>query len=124
MRQGGLRGVSRRRFPTTTRREPSHRHGHDLVGRDFGAAGPDRLWVADITHVPTAAGFLFLAAGLDAGSRRIVGWAMATELRTRLVPDTLDMAVTTRKPADVVRRSALGYLSLIAYEARAMADND
>jgi putative transposase len=108
MRGAGLRGVSRRRFPTTTQREPSHRPANDLVGRDFRAAGPNRLWVADITYVPTAAGFLFLAVVLDAWSRRIVGWAMATDLRTRLVLDALDMAVTTRKPADVVHHSDQG----------------
>jgi len=108
MRGAGLRGVSRRRFPTTTQREPSHRPANDLVGRDFRAAGPTRLWVADITYVPTAAGFLFLAVVLDVWSRRIVGWAMATDLRTRLVLDALDMAVTTRKPADVVHHSDQG----------------
>ena len=108
MRQGGLRRVSRRCFPTTTRRKTSHKPAHDLVGRDFRAAGPDRLWVADITYVPTAAGFLFLAVVLDTWSRRIVGWAMATDLRTRLVLDALDMAVTTRKPADVVHHSDQG----------------
>jgi putative transposase len=108
MRGAGLRGVSRRRFPMTTQREASHRPAHDLVGRDFRAAGPNRLWVADITYVPTAAGFLFLAVVLDAWSRRIVGWAMATDLRTRLVLDALDMAVTTRKPADVVHHSDQG----------------
>jgi putative transposase len=108
MRGAGLRGVSRRRFPTTTQREPSHRPANDLVGRDFRAAGPNRLWVADITYVPTAAGFLFLAVVLDVWSRRIVGWAMATDLRTRLVLDALDMAVTTRKPADVVHHSDQG----------------
>ena len=64
-----------------------------------------RLWVADITYVPTAAGFLFLAVVLEVWSRRIVGWAMATDQRTRLVLDALDMAATTRKPADVVRHS-------------------
>ena len=104
----GLRGVSRRRFPTTTQREPGHRCANDLVGRDFRAAGPNRLWVADITYVPTAAGFLLLAVVLDVWSRRIVGWAMATDLRTRLVLDALGMAVTTRKPADVVHHSDQG----------------
>lgn len=108
MRQTGLRGVSRRRFPTTTHREPTHRPPNDLVGRVFTAPGPNLLWVADITCVPTAAGFLFLAVVLDAWSRRIVGWAMAADLRTRLVLDALDMAVTTRKPADVVHHSDQG----------------
>ncbi len=108
MRVAGLRGISRRRFPTTTPREPSHRPANDLVGRDFRAVGPNRLWVADITYVPAAAGFLFLAVVLDFWSRRIVGWAMATDLRTRLVLDPLDVAVTTRKPVDVVHHSDQG----------------
>ena len=108
MRHAGLRDVSRRRFPTTTRREPTHTLANDLVGRVFTAPKPNRLWVADITYVPTAAGFLFLAVVLDAWSRRIVGWAMATNLRTRLVLDAVDMAVTTRKPFDVVHHSDQG----------------
>jgi len=108
MREAGLRGVSRRRYPATTRRDASHRPATDLVGRDFRAAGPNRLWVADITYVPTAAGFLFLAVVLDAWSRRVVGWAMATDLRTRLVLDALDMAVATRRPADVIHHSDKG----------------
>jgi transposase InsO family protein len=74
----------------------------------FTAPGPNLLWVADITYVPTATGFLFLAVVLDAWSRRIVGWAMANNLRTRLVLDALDMAVTTRKPADVVHHCDQG----------------
>ena len=90
MRQAGLRGVSRRRFPSMTRREPTHTPANDLVGRAFTAAGSNLLWVADITYVPTAAGLLFLAVVLDAWSRRIVGWAMAAALRTRLVLDALD----------------------------------
>jgi len=109
MRGARLRGVSRRGFPTTTQREPTHnRPANDPVGRDFRAAGPNRLWVADINYVPTAACFLFLAVDLNVGSRRIVGWAMATDLRMRLVLDALDMAVTTRKPANVAQRSDQG----------------
>jgi len=64
--------------------------------------------VADITYVPIAAGFLLLAVVLEAWSRRIVGWAMANDLRTRLVLDALDMAVTTRKPADIVHHRDQG----------------
>ena len=60
--------------------------------------GPDRLWVADITYVPTWAGFLFLAVVMDAWSRRVVGWAMATHLRTELVLDALQMAIDQRQP--------------------------
>ena len=66
--------------------------------RHFAADGPDRLWVADITYVPTGAGFLYLAVVLDVWSRRVVGWAMAAHLRTELVVDALNMAVGQRRP--------------------------
>ncbi len=72
------------------------------------AEKPDRLWVADITYVPTWAGFLYLAVVLDAWSRRIVGWAMATHLRTELVLDALNMAVAQRRPANVIHHSDQG----------------
>lgn len=71
MKEAGLRGVSRRKTPTTTRREPVACPAPDLVDRDFSAEKPDELWVADITYVPTWAGFLYLAVVLDAFSRRI-----------------------------------------------------
>ena len=83
--------------------------------------GPNRLWLADITYVPNAAGFLFL----DVSSRRIVGWAMATELRTRPVRDALDMAVFAFIEGfdnPTRRHSAQGCLSPIEHEARAMAE--
>ncbi len=69
------------------------------VQRDFTAPAPNRVWVADITYVPTWAGFLYLAVVLDVFSRRVVGWAMATDLRAELVVDALDMAVGRRRPA-------------------------
>jgi putative transposase len=77
MKAEGLRGVCRRKWVTTTTRDPEARPAPDLVERRFSADGPDRLWVADITYIPTWAGFLYLAVVLDAFSRRIVGWAMA-----------------------------------------------
>jgi putative transposase len=86
MREAGLAGVSRRRFVKTTVRD-SARQAPDLVDRDFTAERPNMLWVADITYIPTWAGFLYLAVALDAFSRRIVGWAMATTLHTQLVLD-------------------------------------
>jgi putative transposase len=114
MRAAGLRGVSRRRGVVTTRRDPAHCPAHDLVRRNFAAAGPDRLWVADITYIPTQAGFLFLAVALDAWSRRVVGWAMANNLRATLVVDALEMAATARRPDGVVHHSDRGsqYTSL------------
>lgn len=120
MRAAGITGVSRRRAGvTTTRRDKQARPAPDLVDRNFAAAGPNRLWVADITFVPTLAGFMFLAVVLDAWSRRIVGWAMANHLRTELVLDALDMAIGQRRPRDVVHHSDQGsqYTSL-AFGAR------
>ena len=74
----------------------------------FVAAAPNRLWVADITYIPTWAGFLYLAVVLDAFSRRIVGWAMETHLRTELVLQALNLALWQRRPAAVIHHSDQG----------------
>jgi putative transposase len=103
-----LAGVSRRKGVRTTRRGEEARPAPDLVERDFTAEQPDRLWVADITYVPTWAGFLYLAVVLDAFSRRVVGWSMANHLRAQLVLDALDMALWRRRPDDVVHHSDQG----------------
>ena len=107
MRQAGVAGASRRRFITTTVKG-AHRQAPDLVERNFTADGPDRLWVADITYIPTWSGFLYLAVVLDAYSRRIVGWSMATTLATQLVLDALGMALLTRRPNGVIHHSDQG----------------
>ena len=114
MREAGLAGVSRRKGPRTTRRDPHARPAPDLVERRFEAEAPDRLWVADITYVSTAAGFLYLAVVVDVFGRRVVGWSMADHLRTELVLDALDMAVGQRRPASVIHHSDQGcqYTSL------------
>jgi len=121
MREAGLVGASRRRHgPVTTRRDKDARPAPDLVDRKFTAEGPNQLWVADITFVPTATGFLYLAVVLDAWSRKIVGWAMASHLRAELVVDALQMAVGQRRPkSDVIHHSDQGsqYTSL-AFGAR------
>jgi putative transposase len=108
MRQAGLRGVCRRRRTTTTHRSASGRPAADLVDRTFTADGPNRLWVADITYIPTWAGFLYLAVVMDVWSRRIVGWAMATHLRTQLVLGALEMAIRLRRPDNVIHHSDQG----------------
>jgi transposase InsO family protein len=108
MRSAGLRGVSRRKWVSTTRRDEGGRQAPDLVERDFSAPGPDRLWVADVTYVPTWAGFLYLAVVLDVWSRRVVGWAMKATLRTELVLEALEMALQQRRPVDVVHHSDQG----------------
>jgi putative transposase len=119
MRAAEIAGVSRRRSVCTTLRAPERRPAPDLVERDFTSSGPDRLWVADITYVPTWAGFLYLAVVLDAWSRRVIGWAMATHLRTELVLDALNMALERRRPGEVIHHSDQGtqYTSL-AFGAR------
>jgi putative transposase len=108
MRKASLVGVTRRRFCVTTQRDENARRAPDLVDRNFTADGPNKLWVSDITYIPTWAGFLYLAVVLDAWSRRIVGWAMATHLRTELVLDALNMAITQRRPVNVVHHSDQG----------------
>ena len=107
MTQTGLAGVSRRRFVVTTVKGDG-RQAPDLVNRNFTVAAPDRLWVADITYIPTWAGFLYLAVVLDAYSRRIVGWSMATTLAKQLVLDALNMVLTTRRPSGVIHHSDQG----------------
>ena len=108
MRVLGLAGVSRRKRTQTTIRDRDARPAPDLVDRDFTATAPDQLWVADITYIPTWAGFLYLAVVLDAWSRRVVGWAMATHLRTELVLEALNMALTQRRPTGVIHHSDQG----------------
>ncbi len=112
MRLAGVRGVSRRRRVRTTKRGEGRLP--DLVDRNFTADAPDRLWVADITYIPTWAGFLYLAVVLDVFSRRIVGWAMTSHLRTELVLQAVAMALQQRTPYAVVHHSDQGsqYTSL------------
>lgn len=108
MKKAGIAGITRRRWMTTTERDPAARPAPDLVQRRFEADKPDQLWVADITYIPTWTGFLYLAVVLDAFSRKIVGWNMTTHLRTELVLDALQMALHQRKPEDVIHHSDQG----------------
>ena len=119
MRAARLRGVSRRKFVVTTTRAADARPAPDLVRRAFTATGPNQLWVADITYIPTGYGFLYLAVVLDVWSRRIVGWAMETHLRTALVLAALDMAVAQRQPRGVIHHSDQGcQYTALAFGAR------
>ena len=109
MCEAGLVGASHRHGgPTTPRRDEDARPAPDWVDRNFTALGPDQLWVADITYVPTAAGFLYLAVMLDAWSRKIVGWSMANHLRAEWVLDAMEAAVGQRRPKDVIHHSDQG----------------
>jgi putative transposase len=108
MRAAGLKGVMPKRFVTTTVHDDAAATTVDLVDRQFKAHGPNQLWVADITYIPTWSGFLYLAIVLDVWSRKVVGWAMATHLRTELVLEALNTALMQRRPLQVVHHSDHG----------------
>jgi putative transposase len=108
MKAEGLQGASFKRWVTTTVRDGDAQPSADLVQRQFSADAPNKLWVADITYIPTWAGFLYLAVVLDAYSRRIVGWSMAEHLRTELVLAALNMALGQRRAKGVVHHSDHG----------------
>ena len=100
MRKDRLQGCMRgRRRKHTTRRDPLAVPAPDLVERNFVARAPDRLWMADITYLPTDEGFLYLAFILDVYSRKMVGWSMANHLRSKLVEAALEMAIRRRNPS-------------------------
>ena len=97
MREMGLRGVVRgKAFKTTTIVDEAAQRPADLVKRDFTADRPNQLWVADITYVPTWAGFVYVAFVTDVFSRRIVGWRVSKSLRSDLALDALEQAIHMR----------------------------
>jgi putative transposase len=100
MREAGLVGAyARRRRRGTTVQNPRAAAAPDLVGRQFRAEGPNRLWVADLVQVPTGEGWLYLGVILDVWHRGVVGWAMRQDARAELVVDALEMALWRRRPA-------------------------
>jgi putative transposase len=96
MRAGAMVGVSRRRKVFTTRPDPGALRAPDLVNRNFRADRPDALWVTDLTYVPTRSGMAYVCFIVDAFSRMIVGWRVASHMRTDMVLDALEMARRTR----------------------------
>ena len=98
MHDDGLRGVCRRRRHGCTKRADSYEPYPDLVGRDFRAVAPNRLWVADLTEHPTVEGKLYLASVIDAYSRRVVGWAMSARATADFAREALNMALHRRQP--------------------------
>jgi putative transposase len=103
MRGHGIQGAKRRGKPwRTTRPDPQAHRRPDLVQRDFRASRPDELWVADLSYLRCWEGLVFFSFVLDAYSRKVVGWQLATHMRTTLVLDALKMALGNRRPgADV-----------------------
>jgi putative transposase len=96
MRQADIHGVSRKRRLRTTKPDPSAPRPADLVQRDFTAAQPNELWVTDLTYVPTWAGVAYVCFIVDVFSRTIVGWRVASHMRTGMVLDALEMARWSR----------------------------
>ena len=106
MRCAQIRSVSRRRgYVVTTTRGERQRPAPDLVKRQFGATDINQLWVADMTCVPTWAGFLYLAVVTDVYSRKVVGWAFGVNMTADLIIAALNMALLTRKPESVIHHS-------------------
>jgi transposase InsO family protein len=97
MRTLGIRGASRAKKHFTTKSDASHVRAPDLVKRNFTAARPDALWVADFTYCSTWSGIVYVAFIIDVYSRRLVGWKAARSMTTPLVLDALNMAAWTRR---------------------------
>lgn len=99
MRLHHIRARQRKRWrPKTTDSKHSLAVAPNVLNREFEAEAPDQKWVTDITYIPTAEGWLYLAAVMDLYSRRIVGWSMASKLTSRLVKDALKLAIAQRQP--------------------------
>jgi putative transposase len=98
MAQAGVAGIYRRTYRGCTRRDAAATPADDLVNRQFGVDGPDRLWVMDVTEHPTVEGKVYLGVVVDAWSRRVVGWSIADHMRQELVVDAVQMAVWRRQP--------------------------
>lgn len=101
MRERGWRGVTRRcaKSPSREKRVARKDSAQDLVGRDFSADGPNRVWFADITYVKVRTGWVYLAVVMDIWSRRIVGWSMGPRIDAALADDALRMAIARRRPS-------------------------
>lgn len=96
MRTARIEGARRSKRVRTTRPDPGADRHPDLVKRDFTATGPNQLWVTDLTYVPTWAGVAYVCFIIDAYSRMIVGWRVASHMRTEMVLDSIEMARWSR----------------------------
>jgi putative transposase len=96
MRANGIEGIRRGKRVRTTKADLSAGRHPDLVGRDFTATAPNQLWVTDLTHVPTWAGVAYVCFTTEAFSPMIVGWRVASNMRTTMVLDAIEMARWSR----------------------------
>ena len=106
MRELGLKSrISRAFTPTTTQADPTKQPAPNQLAQDFTAEAPNRKWVTDITYLPTAEGWVYLAVVLDLFSRKVVGWALSNSLATEMVSAALRQAVETRRPTGQTSRN-------------------
>lgn len=122
MRRQGLVAKSRRKFHATTNSKHDYPVAENLLNRNFAVDAPDKVWVSDITYIPTEEGWLYLASVMDLYSRRIVGFSMGERMTRDLAMDALSMAVRQRKPKESlihhsdrgVQYASTDYQSLLA----------
>jgi putative transposase len=100
MHQHGIAAKTKRKFRCTTDSNHAHPVAENIVDRDFNPKAANRTWSADITYIPTAEGWLYLAVVEDLYSRQIVGWSMGSRIDSRLVVDALEMALARRLPGE------------------------
>jgi putative transposase len=100
MRVHGIAAKTARKFRCTTDSNHDLPVAENLLDRQFNPSEANEAWVADITYIPTRAGWLYLAAVEDLYSRRVVGWSIADHLESRLVVDALELAVQRRLPSE------------------------
>lgn len=122
MQQDGLKGRQRQRKVITTHSQPNLPVVPNWLGREFKAERPDQKWVADITYIPTAEGWLYLAGVLDLFSRKIVGWAMSNQIDANLVEKALRMALYQRRPGQGLLHHSDRGSQYASHQIRALLD--
>ncbi len=123
MRQSGLCARRARRRVRTTRADPGLAVTPNLLTRDFTANAPKQTWLADITYLPTQAGWAYLAVVLDLYSRRVVGWAMRPTLERDVVISALKQALQQRRPVhDLLHHSDRGSQYASQEDQQALAE--
>jgi len=90
--------VSKKFKPVTTESDLSKKPSRNILAQDFTSESPNEKWIADITYLPTAAGWVYLAVALDLFSRKVVGWAISEGLATPVVTETFRKAIESRQP--------------------------
>lgn len=124
-REHGIWAKRRRRFVTATRARHTVDRAPNRLGRCFQTSAPDRVWVGDVTFIPTREGWLYLAVQIDLYARSVVGWAMSSRNNTSLVTNALDMAIEQRQPAPgLMHHTDQGQTYIAASYQKRLADHE